>query len=79
MSVFAVEISQLFEVVWVSALAGVGITLAYSLVVYGTGRYMEARRTGRGGAALAYAGLAGVFFLVFTATVVFGVQVMLSK
>jgi hypothetical protein len=76
---FAVELSQLFEVVWVSTLAGVGITTAYALVVYGTGRYMEAQRTGRRGAALAYAGLAALFFLLFAAGVVLGVQIMLAK
>jgi hypothetical protein len=76
---FAVQLSQLFEVVWVSLFAGVGITTAYALVVYGTGRYMEAQRTGRRGAALAYAGLAAVFLLLFAAGVVFGVQVMLAK
>jgi hypothetical protein len=33
----AVEIGQLFEVVWVSIVAGVGVTTAYSFVVLGTG------------------------------------------
>ena len=79
MTVFAVEISQLFEVIWVSLGAGVGITAAYSLVVFGTGRYMEAQRHGRRGAALAYAGLAALFLVVFGASVVLGVQIMLSK
>jgi hypothetical protein len=75
----AVEIGQLVEVIWVSVLAGVGITTAYSFVVLGTGKSAEARRTGHRGAALAYAGLATVFLLLFAAGVVFGVQVMLRK
>jgi hypothetical protein len=75
----AVEIGQLFEVVWVSIVAGVGVTTAYSFVVLGTGKSAEARRTGHRGAALAYAGLAAVFLLLFAAGVVFGVQVMLRK
>jgi hypothetical protein len=79
MTLFAVELSQLAEVVYVSLLAGVGITTAYSLVVFGTGRYMEARRTGRGAAAVAYAGLAAVFLVVFAAAIVLGVRVMLLK
>jgi hypothetical protein len=78
-TLFAVEIGQLFEVVWVSVVAGVGITTAYALVVLGTGRSAEARRMGQRGAALAYAGLAGLFLLLFAAGVVFAVQVMLSK
>ena len=76
---FAVELSQLLEVVWVSLAAGVGITTTYSLVVYGTGRYMEAQRHGRRTAAAAYAGLAGLFLLVFAVAVVLGVQIMLAK
>jgi hypothetical protein len=75
----AVEIGQLVEVIWVSVLAGVGITTAYSFVVLGTGKSAEARRTGRRGAALGYAGLAALFLLLFAAAVVFAVQVMLRK
>jgi hypothetical protein len=78
-TLFAVEIGQLVQVVWVSLAAGVGITTAYSLVVLGTGRSAEARRTGQRGAALGYAALAAVFLLLFAGGVIFGVQVMLSK
>jgi MFS superfamily sulfate permease-like transporter len=77
--VLAVSASDLLEVVWVSALAGVGITLAFSLVVLGGGRSTEARRGGRDAAATAYAVLAGLAFVAFAAGVVFGVHVMLSK
>ena len=79
MTLFAVEISQLAEVVWVSALAGLGITTTFSLAVFGTGRYLEATRTGRRGSALAYATLAVTFLLVFAGGVIWGVQIMLSK
>jgi hypothetical protein len=79
MTLFAVELSQLAEVVWVSLLAGVGITTAYSLAVLGAGRYLEAQRTGSRAAAFAYAGLAIVCLLVFAGAVIFGVHVMLSK
>jgi hypothetical protein len=75
----AVDVGGLVEVVWVSLLAGVGVTLTFSLVVLGSGRSAEARRTGRSSAATAYAGLAALAFLVFVAGVVFGVNVMLSK
>jgi hypothetical protein len=75
----AVDVGALVEVVWVSLLAGVGVTLTFSLVVLGTGRSAEARRTGRSSAANAYAGIAALAFLVFVVGVVFGVNVMLSK
>jgi hypothetical protein len=74
-----VEIGQLVEVIWVSVLAGVGITAAFSFVVLGTGRSAEARRAGRSGAAMAYGAFALLFLLVFAAAIVIGVQIMLSK
>ena len=79
MNVFAVEVSQLAEVVWVSALAGIGITTTYSVAVLGAGRYLEATRTGRRVAAFAYGALALAFLLVFVGGVIWGVVVMLAK
>jgi len=79
MTLFAVELSQLFEVVWASALAGLGITATYSLAVFGTGRYLEAQRTGRRGAAAFYGALALTFLLAFAGGVIWGVQIMLAK
>jgi hypothetical protein len=78
-TLFAVEISQLAEVVWVSALAGLCITTTFSIAVFGSGRYLEASRTGRRAAALAYASLAVLFLLVFAGGVIWGVQIMLAK
>ena len=75
----AIDAGQLAEVVWVSLLAGVGITAAFSLVVFGAGRSAEARRAGHSGAATAYASLAVAMFALFAFTVVYGVHVMLSK
>jgi hypothetical protein len=74
-----VEIGQIFEVIWVSLAAGVGITIAYSMVVLGTGRSAEARRAGRGGAAVVYGAMAVLFLAVFLGMIVLGVQIMLSK
>ena len=75
----AVQVSDLLEVVWVSLVAGVGITLTFSLVVLGGARYATARREGRSGEAAVYGGLATIALLVFIAGVVFGVNIMLSK
>jgi hypothetical protein len=79
MRLAVVEVGQIFEVIWVSLLAGVGITVAYSFVVLGTSRSAEARRVGRSGAAMAYGAMALVFLGVFIAMIVLGVQIMLSK
>jgi hypothetical protein len=75
----AIQAGDIVEVIWVSLAAGVGMTLAFSLVVLGGARSAEARRAGQGTAALAYAALAVVAFLAFMASVVIGVQIMLSK
>ena len=75
----AVQAGDIFEVVWVSLVAGVFVSVAFSFVVLGMARSGEAARDGRGTAAIAYAGLALLAFAAFAATVIFGVQVMLSK
>ena len=74
----AVELGDIGKVIWVSLGAGVGITLAFSLVVFGSARSAEARRAGEG-RALAYGALAVLGFLVFATGLIFGVQIMLSK
>jgi hypothetical protein len=75
----AIELSQLVRVVWVSLLAGIGVTVLFSVVVLGSAKSTECRRAGRDGAATAYAGLAFAAFAAFAAVVVLGVQIMLSK
>ena len=74
-----VEFSKIAEVVWVSLLAGIGVTTVYSLVILGAARSTEARRDGRGGAALGFGVLAGLALLGFAAGIVFGVQIILDK
>jgi hypothetical protein len=74
-----VEIGQLFEVIWVSLVAGIGITAAYSFVVLGTGRSAEARRSGQTGSAIAYGLLAAVFLILVAGSFVFAIKVMLTK
>ncbi len=79
MPVFAVDGHLLLQVVWVSLLAGVGISAVFSLVIYGAARAGDARRAGRGGAASLYLVLAVVAFAVFAAGVVLGVESMIEK
>ena len=74
-----VELGQIVEVIWVSLLAGVGITAVFSFAVLGTGRYAEARRARQTGTALAYGALAVLSLVAFAGVVAFGVQIMLSK
>jgi hypothetical protein len=75
----AIQVGQLLQVVWVSLVAGVGVTAAYSLVVLGGARSVQAGRAGRSGAALAYGALAALCLVLVAAGVVVGVHIMLTK
>jgi hypothetical protein len=74
-----VKAGDIFEVVWVSLAAAIIVSTTYSFVVLGMARSTEAARRGNGTVALVYAGLAVVAFAVFMATVVLGVNIMLTK
>jgi hypothetical protein len=73
-----VDFGQLAQVVYVSLLAGIGVSLAFSIVIRGAVRAGEHRRT-RPVVAGAHALLAIVGMLVVLAAIVFGVSTMLAK
>ncbi|MDA0165246.1 hypothetical protein OM076_33570 [Solirubrobacter ginsenosidimutans] len=72
-------IGDIFEVIWVSLIAGVGITASFSFVVLGSGRSAEARREGHSIATVAYGALAVVFLIVFFGGFVYAIDVLLTK
>jgi hypothetical protein len=55
-----VDVKALLKVVWVSLVAGVGVTAAFSLVVLGTTRAGALRRGERPGAAVLWGFVAAV-------------------
>jgi hypothetical protein len=59
-----VDVKALLKVVWVSIVAGVGVIAAFSLIVVGTTRFSDMRRSERSAGAIAYGVLAGVGVLV---------------
>jgi hypothetical protein len=73
----AIEWSLILEVIWVSLVAGVGVTLLFSLVVFGSSRAAEARRTGS--SPLVYGLLATVTLAAFLLAVAAGIGVILNK
>jgi hypothetical protein len=75
----AIDTGALLKVVWFSLLAGLVITAAYSLGVYGMARYAEARHDGTPAGALTYAVLGAIGYAAFVVAVVAGVLVMTSK
>ena len=74
-----VDWETLGKVAAYSLLAGVGVTLAFSLAIVGATRMVEMRRDGRGVEAGAYAALMIIALAASGAAVVFGVVVMTTK
>ncbi len=71
--------AALFEVIWSSLAAGVGVTCVFALGILGATRAVDLRRDGHATAAGAYAVLMVLAFVVVGAAVVFGIVVMTQK
>ena len=77
MIVFAVDGHLLWQVVWVSLVAGVGISVLFSLVILGDGAGGRgAPRRAATGAAIGFGVLALLALALFALGVVLGVQAM---
>jgi hypothetical protein len=74
-----VDGEALLQVVWVSALAGIGLTGAFSVAIAAAARAGQARRSGSAASAAAWYACTGICALLCGAAVVMGVIVMLSK
>lgn len=74
-----VDVSDLVEVVWTAALAGVAVPVAYGTALLGIDRAVEYGREDRSRAAAAYAVLAVVAGAVVAAALVFAFFVMLDN
>jgi hypothetical protein len=71
-----VDTHALVQVLWVSVLAGVGVTGAYGLAILGATRALEFGRDGRVGEAAVYAVIGVAGFAVFVAAIVFGIVIL---
>lgn len=74
----AIEWGKLLQVIWVSLLAGVGITALFSMVIYGSTRAAESRREGRSTLATGYGVMAVVAGVAVVALVVFGLAIIVT-
>jgi cation transporter-like permease len=74
-----VETKELLETVAASVLAGVGITVIFSVAIWGVARFADLNRAERPLAAGAAAALAGLALTVTLAAVAFGIVIMSSK
>ena len=71
-----VDWDALLQVIWVSLVAGVGVTAAWGFALLGSTRALEVGREGRVAEAVVYAvvGVAGVVTVV--AAIVFGIVIL---
>lgn len=74
-----VETKELLETVLYASVAGVGLTLIFSLAIYGATRYADLSRDERPLAAAAAAALAALALAATFASVVIGIVVMTQK
>jgi hypothetical protein len=74
-----VETKELLETVAVSLIAGIGVTAAFSVAIFGIARSADAARDERPLLATAAGGLAALAGLVVIAAIVFGIVVMTQK
>ena len=72
------EWSTILQVIWVSAVMGVGSIVLFALAIYGSSRSNEARRTGTG-SQTGFGAVALVSLLGVAAVVVFAITVILQK
>lgn len=74
-----VETKELLETVIASIVAGVGITVVFSVGIWGAARFADLSRAERPLAAGAAASLAALAALITAGAVVFGIVIMSSK
>jgi hypothetical protein len=74
-----VETKDLLETVVAATIAGVGITVVFSLGIWGVARFADLNREDRSVAAGAAAALAACAALITVAAVVFGIVIMSRK
>jgi hypothetical protein len=71
-----VDWDAIFEVIWVSLLAGVGVTAAYGFALLGSTRALESGREGRLGGAISYALVGAIGFAIVVGAIVFGIVIL---
>ncbi|MDW5598337.1 hypothetical protein VSS74_28520 [Conexibacter stalactiti] len=74
-----VDWGQLLEVVEAGLIAGVGISIAFSLLILGTVRAGEAQQQSRPLPMVGYGAIALIGLAICLGAVIFGVSTMLSK
>ena len=71
-----VDWDALLQVIWVSLLAGVGVTAAWAFALVGATRALEFGRDGRVGVAVVYGALGVAGVAVVLGAIVFGIVIL---
>jgi hypothetical protein len=71
-----VDWDALLQVIWVSLVAGVGVTAAWAFAIVGGTRSVERGRDGRGAEAVVYAAVGVLGFAAVVAAIVFGIVIL---
>lgn len=74
-----VQTKELLQTIVASTIAGVGVTLVFSVAIWGSARFADLSRNERPLAAGAAAALAALAALLTLAAVVYGIVVMTRK
>jgi hypothetical protein len=74
-----VQTRELLQTIVASLIAGVGVTVIFSVAIWGTGRFADLNRNERPLAAGAAATLAALAAVVTLASVAFGIVIMTRK
>jgi hypothetical protein len=75
----AINTHALVKMLYTSVVAGVGVTVVFSLAILGATRSTEMRREHRTGAAACYTALATAGLLVAAAVVIYGLLLVAHK
>jgi hypothetical protein len=71
-----VDWDAILQVIWVSLLAGVGVTGAYAFALLGSTRVLESGREGRVGIAVGYAAVGVLGLAIVIGAIVFGILIL---
>lgn len=74
-----VEVADLWQVVWVSLVAGIGVTAAFGLAILGSTRALEQGRNGSLAGAIGYAAIGVLAISSVAASIAFGIIVLVDK
>jgi hypothetical protein len=74
-----VDFSTLGKVIEGSLVAGIGITVVFSLVIWGSTKATDYARSARRGLAVAHAAIATIGLAAVTASIVYGFTILTTK